>query len=84
MHNNLLDKLSLQQLRETITIREEIEELERELDSIVDGQPSTKAPARRKKRRFSTAARTKLSRGNGLVVEKSRGFPQRIRCTIPT
>ena len=62
MHNNLLAKLSLQQLRETITIREKIEDLERELDSIVDGRPSTtKAPARLKKRKFSTAARTKLS-----------------------
>jgi len=45
------------QLRETVTIREKIEDLEKELDSI-DGERSstTKAPARRKKRRLSTAA----------------------------
>ena len=57
MHNNLLVELSLQQLRETVTIREKIEDLEKELDSIVGERPSTtKAPARRKKRRLSTAA----------------------------
>ena len=38
-------------------IREKIEDLEKELDSIVGGRASfTKAPARRKKRRLSTAA----------------------------
>ncbi len=62
MHNNPLAELSLEQLRETITIREKIEDLEKELHSIVGRPPSTtKAPARRKKRRFSAAARAKLS-----------------------
>ena len=57
MNNNLLAELSLQQLRETITIREKIEDLEKELDSIVLERPSTtKSPARRKKSRLSTAA----------------------------
>src|SRR6266566_822047 len=60
MHSNLLAELSLQQLRETIAIREKIEDLEKELDSIVGGRPSfTKASARRKKKRLSSAAAMK-------------------------
>jgi|SRR5882724_1366755 len=60
MHSNLLAELSLQQLREIITIREEIDDLEKELDSIIGARPSIrKASARRKKKRLSSAAAMK-------------------------
>jgi hypothetical protein len=63
MQNNLLAELSLQQLQQAVVIREQIEDLEKELDRIVGGQPSVRkvAAPRRRKRRFSVAARAKLS-----------------------
>jgi hypothetical protein len=63
MQNSLLAELSLQQLQQAVAIREKIEDLEKELDRIVGGRPSTARAAvpRRKKRRFSAAARAKLS-----------------------
>jgi hypothetical protein len=61
-NHNFLSELSLQQLQQAVAIRERIEDLEKELDRIVGAQPSpTKAPAPRRKRRFSAAARAKLS-----------------------
>jgi hypothetical protein len=61
-NNNLLSELSLQQLQQAVAIREKIEDLGKELDRIVGAQPSpTKASAPRRKRRFSVAARAKLS-----------------------
>jgi hypothetical protein len=62
-HNNLLSELSLQHLQQAVAIREKIEVLEKELESILGEQPSaTKAVApRRKKKRFSAATRAKLS-----------------------
>ena len=63
MQNNLLAELSLQQLKQTVAIREQIEDLQKELNGIVGGQPApakAAAPPRRK-RRFSAAARAKLS-----------------------
>jgi len=62
MQNNSLAKLTLQQLKQAVTIRAEIEDLEKELDRIVGEKPSTaQASAPRKKRRLSAAARAKIS-----------------------
>ena len=62
MQNNLLADLSLHQLKQTVAIREKIEDLEKELDRIVGGRPSTtKAAAPRKQRRFSAATKAKIS-----------------------
>ena len=62
-NNNLLGEIPLQQLKEVLAIREKIQNLQKELSSIVGGRPSpTKAAApQKKKRRFSAAARAKLS-----------------------
>jgi hypothetical protein len=74
MYNNLLAELSLHQIKEAITIREKIESLEKELNSIVDWRPSPmKAPALRKKRRFSTAARTQLASAMKGTTKKGNG-----------
>jgi len=62
MQNNLLAELPLQQVKRAIAIREKIDALEKELDRIVGEQASTtKAAAPRKKRRFSAAAKAKIS-----------------------
>ena|SRR5438874_4357218 len=82
MHNNLLAELSLQQLRETITIREKIEALENELESLFNGRPSTtEAAARRKKRKFTAAARARLSAAMKSRWTKRKG---KQRATKPT
>jgi len=61
-NHNLLSELSLQQLQQAVAILEKIEDLGRELDSIVGEQPSaTKTVVARKKKRFSAATRAKLS-----------------------
>jgi hypothetical protein len=60
-NHNLLTELSLQQLQQAVAIRERIDVLKKELDSIVGEQPATKAVAPRKKKRFSAATRAKLS-----------------------
>jgi hypothetical protein len=61
-NHNLLTELSLQQLHQAVAIRERIEVLEKELDSIVGEQPSaTKVVAARKKKRVNAATRAKLS-----------------------
>ena len=62
-NTNPLAELSLQQLQQAVAIREKIDGLEKELDRIVGGRPTTAKAAvlRRKKRRFSAGARAKLS-----------------------
>jgi len=62
MQPNPLSNLSLQQLKQAIAIRGEIEDLQKELDRIVGDQPSTPKPkASRKRRKLSAAARAKIS-----------------------
>jgi hypothetical protein len=75
MQNSLLAELSLQQLQQAVAIREKIEDLEKELDRIVGGRPSTARAAVpwRKKRRFSAAARAKLSASMKARWAKSKG-----------
>jgi len=62
MTNNPLAKLSVQQLKRAVAIRERIDSLEQELVRITGGQSSTgmkKAGAR--KGRLSAAARARMS-----------------------
>jgi len=62
MPSNAFADLSLQQLKQAVTIRERIENLEKELSRLLGGTPGvTKAP--RKKRRVSAAARARISAG---------------------
>jgi hypothetical protein len=63
MTTNPLAELSLQQLQQAVAIREQIEDLQKELNGIVGGQPAAAKAAAppRKKRRFSAGARAKLS-----------------------
>jgi hypothetical protein len=76
MQNDLLAELSLQQLQQAVTIREKIEDLEKKLDRIVGGRLSTAgtaAPRRRRKRRFSAAARARLSASMKAKWAKRKG-----------
>ncbi len=65
MQSGPLANLSLQELKQAVTIRERIENLEKELSRIIGGQPSTAksgAPtAKRKRHKMSAAARAKIS-----------------------
>src|SRR5438128_732535 len=62
MQTNLLANVSIQQLKQAVTIREQIDGLEKELNRIVGGQsPTTRNAAPRRKRRLSAAGRAKLS-----------------------
>jgi hypothetical protein len=65
MQSSPLANLSLQQLKQAVTIREKIESLENELSRIIGGQPSTAKPGaptpKRKRRKMSAAARAKIS-----------------------
>ncbi|SRR6266508_3914940 len=63
MQTNLLANVSIQQLKQAITIREKIDGLQKELDRIVGGQsPTTRnAGAPRRKGRLSAAGRAKIS-----------------------
>ena len=62
MQTNLLTNVSIQQLKQAVTIREKIDGLEKELNRIVGGQsPTTRNAAPRRRRRLSAAGRAKLS-----------------------
>jgi hypothetical protein len=65
MQPNPLANLSVQQLKQAISIRQRIDALEKELSRIIGGQPSpakSGAPtAKRKRRKMSAAARAKIS-----------------------
>ncbi len=62
MQSNPLANVSIQQLKRAVTIREKIDNLEKELSRILSrgsGAPKTVAPTR--KRKMSAAARAKMS-----------------------
>ena|SRR5206468_5959185 len=62
MQNNLLTKLSLQQLQQAVAIREKIAVLEKELSRIIGGgSPSVKKAAPSRKVKMSRAARARIS-----------------------
>src|SRR5262245_13166319 len=64
MQTNILTNVSLQQLKQIVAIREQIEGLEQELDRIVGRElsaPATTTSRPRKKRRLSAAGRARLS-----------------------
>jgi hypothetical protein len=61
MPSNAFANLSLQQLKNAVTIREEIEKLEKELSRIIGGKAEIPKAAHRKKRKLSAAARAKIS-----------------------
>ena len=70
-----LQNLSVAQLREVVAIKEQIEKLQSELDSIAGGvaAPGAEAPARRKKRRMSRAARARIGAAQRARWAKVRG-----------
>jgi len=80
MPNNLLAQIPLQQLKQAVAIREEIDVLEKEMDRIVGEQPSTTKPAgSRKKRRFSAAAKARISAAMKARWAKRKGKKRVIR-----
>jgi hypothetical protein len=63
MQPNPLANVSLQQLKQAISIREKIEKLEAELGRLlgVASRPAAAPGPKRKRRRMSAAARAKIS-----------------------
>ena len=62
MQKNLLANVSIHQLKRAVTIREKIDELEKELNRIVGGQSRIgRNAASRRKRRLSAAGRARIS-----------------------
>jgi hypothetical protein len=62
MQNNLLTELSLQQLQHAVAIREQIDDLERELSRIIaSGSWPAKIAVPRRKGKLGAAAKAKLS-----------------------
>ncbi len=62
MANNTLATLSIKQLKRVVLIRERIQALEKELNQMVGGQPSTaKPPALPRRRKLSAAVRARIS-----------------------
>jgi len=74
MTNNLLAKLSLQQLKRAVGIRGQIQRLEKALDRLVgDQSPGTSKPTRKKRGRLSAAARARISAAMKARWAKVRG-----------
>jgi hypothetical protein len=62
MNNNPLAKLSVQQLRSALEIKQEIADLEKKLGQLLGAEPAVAAPAQpARKRKMSAAARAKIS-----------------------
>jgi len=62
MTNNPLARLSVQQLKQALTIREKIDTLQKDLDRIIGDQASTlKGAAPRKRGKLSAAGRARIS-----------------------
>ena len=74
-----LQNLTVAQLREVVAIKEKIEQLQSELDSIIGGESApvgiraAKGAGRRKKRRMSRAARAAISAAQKARWAKVRG-----------
>jgi len=77
MQNNLLAELSVQQLKQAVTIREKIGDLEKELGRIISGSPGVKKATPARKRRMSAAARAKISVAMKARWAKRKG-PRRV------
>ena len=58
---NPITSLTLTELKRLVALKEQIEELTSELNSLGKSSPSTPPVARRRKRRMSAATRAKLS-----------------------
>jgi hypothetical protein len=78
MNNNPLAKLSIQQLTRALTIKQEIEDLEKKLSQVLGAEPTVTAPAQRsRKRKMSAAAKAKIS-----AAQKAR-WAQRKKAATP-
>jgi hypothetical protein len=77
--NSSLINLSVAQLRRAITIKEEIETLEKELASILGASAEASKPVGRprKKRRMSAAAKAKIA-----AAQKARWAKRKMAKTI--
>jgi hypothetical protein len=61
-NNNPLAKLSVQQLKSALEIKQEIADLEKKLGQLLGAEQTVAAPAQRsRKRKMSAAARAKIS-----------------------
>ena len=58
---NLFANLTVSQLKRAVAIKERIEELERELQSVVGRGAGSSFAGRRKRRKMSAAARAKIA-----------------------
>jgi len=77
MQSNSLANISLQQLKQAVTIREKIESLERELSRMIGGFPGVKKAAPPRKGKMSAAARAKISAAMKARWAKRKG-PRRM------
>jgi hypothetical protein len=74
-----LHNLTVAQLREVVAIKEQIEKLQGELDSIVGGEeppaeaPAVRGPGRPRRRRMSPAARAAIGAAQRARWAKTRG-----------
>src|SRR2546425_12770866 len=74
MQSNPLANISLQQLKQAVTIREKIETLEKEFSRIFGGGSSTpKSASPRRKGKMSAAARARISAGMKARWAKRKG-----------
>src|SRR5205823_14545153 len=62
MQTNPLTRLSVQQLKRAVAIREKVEGLEKELDRIIGGETVGKGSARRRKALRRGASRRRISK----------------------
>ncbi len=61
-NNNLLAKLSVQQLKRALEIKQEIADLEQKLGQLLGDEPTAAPPApRARKRKMSAAAKARIS-----------------------
>jgi hypothetical protein len=74
MQSNALANLSLDQLKQAVTIREKIEALEKELSRLIgSGSGTPKSTPPRRKGKMSAAAKAKISAGMKARWAKRRG-----------
>jgi hypothetical protein len=73
MKSNPLTELSLQQLKQAVTIREKMEVLEKDLDRIIGGSSGVGNAAPPRKGKMSGAARAKISAAMKVRWAKRKG-----------
>jgi hypothetical protein len=72
--------ISLESLEEAVSIRRKIETLEKRLDAILQGSPSTSSP-RRAKRRMSAQSRARIAAAMRIRWAKRKGKAAHVATT---